>query len=418
MLRRYQGFTLIELLVVIAIIAILAAILFPVFAKAREKARQTQCLNNQRQIVLAVTMYAQDHDELLPTADTIWGSINLDRGVLKCPTAGTKIPNAYAYSKYIAGLALGEIANPATAECTGDGVGGTAGTLANIAATLNDFDARHNSNYIFSYLDGHVALSALPLDINFSNPSAWFDVSKYSTSTGDWLAKDGTHKWMGTYWTGSAYAAGSGHAPALTTLGASQGIALSGSNFGFYTTPAFLGFDMGPTNFSVSFVETLTNNGWNILFVGDSTKWRFTNLSYSPHVYINECPRGSSPWNANDGWNVAGPANNGTFPVGKPQVITFVFSAGQLDLYVNGQHAPWRENYGRTIPANANTYMGMGLNCGVPGGSTRIDSNDGQDGFAGSLGDAIFYNRVVTSKERMAAEAYLAGKYGIALGSF
>jgi prepilin-type N-terminal cleavage/methylation domain-containing protein len=64
------GFTLIELLVVIAIIAILAAILFPVFAQAREKARQTACLSNLKQIGLGMMMYAQDHDEVLPMAQS------------------------------------------------------------------------------------------------------------------------------------------------------------------------------------------------------------------------------------------------------------------------------------------------------------------------------------------------------------
>jgi prepilin-type N-terminal cleavage/methylation domain-containing protein/prepilin-type processing-associated H-X9-DG protein len=62
------GFTLIELLVVIAIIAILAAILFPVFAQAREKARQTACLNNCRQLGNAVSMYLQDYDEVFHDA--------------------------------------------------------------------------------------------------------------------------------------------------------------------------------------------------------------------------------------------------------------------------------------------------------------------------------------------------------------
>jgi prepilin-type N-terminal cleavage/methylation domain-containing protein/prepilin-type processing-associated H-X9-DG protein len=61
-----NGFTLIELLVVIAIIAILAAILFPVFAQAREKARQASCLSNLKQMGLAWLMYAQDYDEVVP----------------------------------------------------------------------------------------------------------------------------------------------------------------------------------------------------------------------------------------------------------------------------------------------------------------------------------------------------------------
>lgn len=63
---RKRGFTLIELLVVIAIIAILAAILFPVFAQARDKARAISCLSNSKQIATALHMYTQDHDEIYP----------------------------------------------------------------------------------------------------------------------------------------------------------------------------------------------------------------------------------------------------------------------------------------------------------------------------------------------------------------
>lgn len=69
MLRSRRGFTLIELLVVIAIIAILAAILFPVFARAREKARQNNCLSNLKQMGLSALMYCQDYDERLLFAE-------------------------------------------------------------------------------------------------------------------------------------------------------------------------------------------------------------------------------------------------------------------------------------------------------------------------------------------------------------
>jgi prepilin-type N-terminal cleavage/methylation domain-containing protein/prepilin-type processing-associated H-X9-DG protein len=81
---RRNGFTLIELLVVIAIIAILAAILFPVFAQAREKARGATCVSNQKQILLAIMQYTQDYDETLPIGEQFplrngWdGNINSD----------------------------------------------------------------------------------------------------------------------------------------------------------------------------------------------------------------------------------------------------------------------------------------------------------------------------------------------------
>jgi prepilin-type N-terminal cleavage/methylation domain-containing protein/prepilin-type processing-associated H-X9-DG protein len=112
--RKQRGFTLIELLVVIAIIAILAAILFPVFAQAREKARSSGCLSNQKQIGLAFSMYSQDYDETYPPAvntlvieptsgiATRWedsvkpyikgGNVG---GILTCPSASFR---AYGYS--------------------------------------------------------------------------------------------------------------------------------------------------------------------------------------------------------------------------------------------------------------------------------------------------------------------------------
>ncbi len=151
-----KGFTLIELLVVIAIIAILAAILFPVFAKAREKARMTSCLNNEKQIVTAALMYAQDNNELLPDTATFWGSVNLDRGVLICPTLGTKIANGYDYNSLVAGKALGELPAAEKSIVVFDGTS-TTGQTANVGYATANFDFRHaNSSMILGFLDGHV----------------------------------------------------------------------------------------------------------------------------------------------------------------------------------------------------------------------------------------------------------------------
>ncbi len=77
-----KWFTLIELLEIIAIISILAAILFLVFARAREKAWQTTCTSNQRKISASAQIYAHDHDEYLPSTAIVWQSLKIDTGVI------------------------------------------------------------------------------------------------------------------------------------------------------------------------------------------------------------------------------------------------------------------------------------------------------------------------------------------------
>ena len=108
-MQSRRGFTLIELLVVIAIIAILAAILFPVFAKAREKARQASCLSNEKQISLAMMQYCQDYDEKYasvyddgngyPAGRLIWADKIFpyckSRQIFACPSQSLDIMSAY-----------------------------------------------------------------------------------------------------------------------------------------------------------------------------------------------------------------------------------------------------------------------------------------------------------------------------------
>jgi prepilin-type N-terminal cleavage/methylation domain-containing protein/prepilin-type processing-associated H-X9-DG protein len=130
--RRREGFTLIELLVVIAIIAILAAILFPVFAQAREKARASSCMSNNKQISLAFSMYKQDYDETYPPAVDLvtnnwWETLvspyikggNVG-GILTCPSASTR---AYAYSMngWMSGQSDASTSRPSDTILTADG---------------------------------------------------------------------------------------------------------------------------------------------------------------------------------------------------------------------------------------------------------------------------------------------------------
>jgi len=121
---KRHGFTLIELLVVIAIIAILAAILFPVFAKVREKARQISCASNQKQLGLAFLQYAQDNDEAVPADPDNWGTpMGIGWGqaiypyakstaIYRCPDDSTPTPNiSYSYNAGLPnGSAKGHIA--------------------------------------------------------------------------------------------------------------------------------------------------------------------------------------------------------------------------------------------------------------------------------------------------------------------
>jgi|GEM_PF-2162179 len=147
------GFTLVELLVVMAILAVLTAIIFPVFTQAREKSRQAVCLNNQRQLALAIIMWTQDGNECLPEVENVWEAIDVAPKTLVCPTAGGT-GNSYVYSGLLADLPLGKAPQPSSAMLTADGR-----NRDGIFLVEQDFDPRHQRRYIASYLDGHAAFA-------------------------------------------------------------------------------------------------------------------------------------------------------------------------------------------------------------------------------------------------------------------
>jgi len=225
--HKRSGFTLIELLVVIAIIAILAAILFPVFARAREQARKTSCLSNLKQLGLGFLMYAQDYDEKLPGVRfgdgvgqswpwAVWqGSVDWNgvfthavmpylknRGILQCPS-GTEVDRwsgvngiSYGYSEYFYNLdqgwatlarASGAPAGPSNvtmiAECFSSGIyndwetGGPTlpdGTMDGLNRiryhTWNPWQANHEGTNI-TYVDGHSKFLAKDAMRSYRMPS-------------------------------------------------------------------------------------------------------------------------------------------------------------------------------------------------------------------------------------------------------
>jgi len=155
-----QGFTLIELLVVISIIAILASLMFPLLTKAREKARQSTCINNQHNLATVTLMNAQENEEIFPACDTYWGSLGVPDKMMFCRSKGKDVAISYVYNSYLAGKSLGEVGDPTAILLTADGshtADSPTGTVANVLYSQADIDGtRHAGRFIVSFVDGHV----------------------------------------------------------------------------------------------------------------------------------------------------------------------------------------------------------------------------------------------------------------------
>jgi prepilin-type N-terminal cleavage/methylation domain-containing protein/prepilin-type processing-associated H-X9-DG protein len=184
----HKGFTLIELLVVIAIIAILASILFPVFARARENARRSSCSSNMKQVALGITMYTQDYDEKFPLIGGIGGgcasyfpttSLSWARAataytkndrIFGCPSdtkavdsTATNPVSSYGFNGNLPAKSLAVVANPTQVilwyEDKSPGYSWSTVDCQNYAYNFNDPNMdfkRHLDGMNVNFVDGHV----------------------------------------------------------------------------------------------------------------------------------------------------------------------------------------------------------------------------------------------------------------------
>jgi len=184
-MTKHRGFTLIELLVVIAIIAILAAILFPVYARLKDKARMTQCISNMKQLTVATVTYTDDSDGKLPLwwfkdGNYSWAQAIMpyvkNQGIFTCPSnsklssgTATEVIRSYAMPRNISSMALSQIRNVAStvlyfekgsarisarSDATGESFMQTWGAGETMPGLPAD-TYWHGKGKVFAFVDGH-----------------------------------------------------------------------------------------------------------------------------------------------------------------------------------------------------------------------------------------------------------------------
>ncbi len=403
-----KGFTLIELLVVIAIIAILAAILFPVFARAREKARQTTCTSNQRQIAASVMMWTQDHEELLPSSATVWRDIAVDPAILVCPTKGKAYRNGYVYLASNDGLALGKIDSPNEVMLTADGLSSINFTRPrNVAFSMGQFDPRHTQRWVQSYVDGHVTMTNVYptfLPIKDNSLIGWFNARISFTG---YAYGSSVSRWSNLVTTNASWA------PVQNATHPVPTVAPAGING--CPSVHFEKQASGPTQ-HLQFAQQIGTSDTTICMVVQDVIGQGYN-----GCFMDQCP------NVNFGIAKGGTAGQMTATVqtkgggynpvsvsmteGLPHVVIFRRKAnngtgsGTHWLYVDGQEASVTNDF--TGAFNQNSWYP--LQFGVEADFGGFDGGQ----LTGDIGEILVYNRLFTDTERDTMVQYLKDQFNL-----
>ena len=399
---------------VIAIIAILAAILFPVFAKAREKARQTKCTSNLRQIVLGALMYAQENGEILPVASNFWNAVGVPQALFVCPTKKTQ-QNGYGYNTCLSGVSLGDVDPNSTVEFP---VVADSAVANNIIGLSQDFEYRHDKKVVVGYLDGHVSVTGdmvVPYPAPQSNLNCWLRADKAGAGN--------TYAWyslIGGYVAGDCR--GSNYV-VNSSFGTLPGVNGGG---GWYCYDG-LGISSGGYNKTIVCVFKPSTVASGHLF--STTYVPYYNYWYwqgdGPELFLSGGKVGTAGCQTANYYcsKVSTTAVSNSITANVPHFAAVSYSSSGISLYVDNQNndTPFVDS---TINATVGAWTFLLNTSAIIGGQQYVGSTGpltgtatpvAADPYQGVVGEFLIYNKTLGPNDIAKVKKYCNYKYGLGL---
>lgn len=392
-MKRQRGFTLIELLVVIAIIAILAAILFPVFSRAREKARQAKCTSNLKQTATAIKIFTMENEETMPTSSEVWGLVPAK--VKMCPNATATI--GYVYYSNLSGKALGLYSDTEqSTQMLADGKAAANG----VALTTADIDnTRHNNKCLVAYMDTHVEFTNSidnPADVGggipvTTNLLAWFSADAI-TAVGGKVAT-----WASTLPTGAGAVtltqATTADQPTFvaSSINSRPAAKLDGNTF--MKSGALNTTITSKTLIAVLKMNDLNCNGGGGA-LGIEQASIFDSIVYAERQ-AKKWMNGSDNWSRSPAWD-SGPVEASTGAL----ILTITYAPNEIILYRNGTSLGTGTYSLPTFGASANLVIGRRTSMSLP--TIQAD-----------VAELIVFTAKLSDADRTSVENWLKGRYGL-----